>query len=79
LRDTDNALYTPDSQEVKVYDSAGALKTTITDLVLVSTGVYYIKYTVPGAGPTGQWKISWKTVKGTDVGIEDFYFQVYPV
>jgi hypothetical protein len=55
------------------------LKTTITDLVLVSTGVYYIKYTVPGAGPTGQWKISWKTVKGTDVGIEDFYFQVYPV
>jgi len=66
LTDFDGAPLTPDTHEIKVYDPTNLLKETQTSPTLESSGVYYIKYTLPSGGPAGIWAFTWKVAKGAD-------------
>jgi uncharacterized protein YfaS (alpha-2-macroglobulin family) len=49
----------PDTISIKIYDSAGALKTTLakSDLTRMETGKYKMIYNVPSDAALGLWKI----------------------
>jgi len=65
----------PDSHEVKIYNSQGELKDTLTEVETESAGVYYIDYTLAGI-PDGYWKVVWKVVKDAIVDIARLKFNV---
>ena len=71
--DTDYVGIASTAKEARIYDSANALDTTVTDGSFVvldgtnSIGAYTIPLTVGGADPKGIWSISWK---GTNGGTE---------
>jgi uncharacterized protein YfaS (alpha-2-macroglobulin family) len=75
VTDFDGNALTPDSQEITIYDPNGVLKDTNTS-PQGSAGSYFITYTIPSDGKAGDWKVLWKVVKGTDTGIEPFWFNV---
>jgi uncharacterized protein YfaS (alpha-2-macroglobulin family) len=49
----------PDTISIKIYDSTGALKTTLakSDLTKMETGKFKMNYTVPSDAALGLWKI----------------------
>ena len=74
--DTDEKKLTPDSQEWKVYDAAGALKETETDPYPTEEGVYHWDYTIPATGKVGKWKLVATALAGERKGIVVLEFEV---
>jgi uncharacterized protein YfaS (alpha-2-macroglobulin family) len=75
FKNREGALFDPDSVEVKVYDSKGSLRATVT-LVRWDVGKYELDYTIPSDATSGNWYFLIKAVKGTFVEIEKFPFTV---
>jgi len=76
LTDYDGTALTPDSQEVKIYDSNGILRENNTSPTNLSEGVYCVDYTVPEDAVEGTWKVVWKAVKEMKPHINVLNFEV---
>lgn len=80
LTDYDGSPLTPDSLEVRIYDSEGTEVTgspfTSPDVKLESEGVYYLDYTIPTDGKAGKWKAKWTAVKAEKPNIDTINFPV---
>jgi uncharacterized protein YfaS (alpha-2-macroglobulin family) len=76
MKDYDGSLFTPDSQEVKIYDPNGVLKETNISPILESEGVYHINYTIGENETVGDWKCIWKATKNDLISIEECAFNV---
>lgn len=63
MTDYDGEVLTPDTQEVKIYDPGGVLKSTETSPTKKADGLYYTLYTFPQDGAVGAWTVKWKIVK----------------
>ncbi len=64
------------SVTVDVYDSANNQLITSDAATRTAVGLYYYSYTIPSAGPTGGWKISFSYTLGTDSPINSRKFEV---
>jgi len=76
ITDFDGTSLTPDSQEIKIYDPDGTLKTTDTSPTLEETGVYYVQYDIDSSDKAGTWKVVWKVTKSLKSSVEVFVFLV---
>ena len=76
ITDFDGNPMDPDSQEIKIYDSKGSLKATLTTPTKEDIGKYYIDYTVPEDGEAGSWKVVWRIDKGGQAAVEVLRFAV---
>ena len=78
IYDWDEATLTdPDSNEVKIYDPAGTLLTTITTgFEQVGTGDWRLFYSVASDATPGKYRATWKAVKGAYTTREEAYFIV---
>ena len=79
VRDFSGNLVDPDvdSQEVKIYDTQGQLKATITDAEISqeSLGKFYIDYIIESS-PDGYWKAVWKVKVNDKPDVETVKFIV---
>ena len=81
LTDYDGSPLTPDSQEVRIYDTDG-IEVDYGDTNeyftpdLESEGVYFIDYIIPADGKVGKWKVNWKAIKELEPNIDTFTFVV---
>jgi uncharacterized protein YfaS (alpha-2-macroglobulin family) len=70
----------PDSgtKEMKIYDPAGALKATVTDVQFTkdSTGKFHYDYAIPTDAAYGDWSYTVKGTLGSMVETEQFFFTV---
>jgi len=76
-----NAIEGIINHEITITDPAGTDKTDSVTVTPVGSGVYFFKYTIPAGtaeSPTiaGEWHVKWKVTYGTDVGIEEYRFEV---
>ena len=76
ITDFNGNLVDPDSHEIKIYDPSGTLILTFDSPTQKSTGVYTFEFTIPEDGQVGLWKVVWKVVTGSYVGIEEKKFYV---
>jgi len=76
MKDFDGIAFTPDTQEVKVYDPQGTLKGTYADPVLEAAGIYHVDHSTADSDMPGMWKCIWKTTKSALVSKEVFYFNI---
>jgi uncharacterized protein YfaS (alpha-2-macroglobulin family) len=63
MSDFDGEVLNPDTQEVKIYDPGGAVKSTQTSPTKKADGLYYVLYTFPDDGAVGTWTVKWKITK----------------
>ena len=70
--DFDDVLIDPVTQQIIIYDSAGLARGTYTHLTMwpgsMGVGTYCHDWIIPVAGPTGDWKISWRATYVTAGG-----------
>jgi len=74
LTDYDGDKFTPDSQEIHIYDPSGndvsGSPFTPTQL---DTGVYYVDYSIPSDADEGTYKVVWIATKGgKTIGVTSF-------
>ena len=76
--DIDDAAFDPDTVELKIYDPAGSLISTVTyaaaEIVKDSTGVYHYDYALAADASVGWWISRWTGVSGdfSDVSRDQF-------
>jgi uncharacterized protein YfaS (alpha-2-macroglobulin family) len=75
FKDRNGEFFDPDAIEVKVYDSKGNFKTTVT-IEKIDIGKYELNYTIPSDAISGNWYFIIKATKGMFTEIEKFPFTV---
>ena len=76
VKDFDGNLADVSSNTVKIYSPSGELKQTFSSATRVSTGVYYVDYTLPTDADVGVWKCVWTVVLDGAYGIQTKTFEV---
>ena len=76
IRDFDDTLVDPDSHQIIIYNPLAVAMGTYTGPSRVSLGIFTQDYAIPSAGPSGDWKISWRATFGAFNSREIGYFKV---